>query len=157
MEEITWNTCVSLSPGAVCLAVPVRSFLILSELHFTCPSPMSAKLPSGASIRTPHREGKTAQTIAWKDNSCNLTPRMSGKENEYINSRIHEGSLHGLVVLDLFRIRWCKTTRTHTGEHSKCVVYVFVYDWYFCLNYYNTMPVYISAHMDVLESFVLWW
>lgn len=70
-----------LSPGAACLALSVRSFLIRSELDYARPSPMSAKLPSGASTRTPHREGKTALTIALKDNRRNLTPWLSGREN----------------------------------------------------------------------------
>lgn len=42
---------VPLSPGVVYLALSVRSFLIWSQLDFIRPSPTSAKISSGASIR----------------------------------------------------------------------------------------------------------
>lgn len=79
-EEITWNDAnARLFSGAACPALPARSFLIRSELDLARPSPMSAKLPFGASIRTPHGEGKTALTIALKGERCNLTPWMTGR------------------------------------------------------------------------------
>lgn len=79
-EEITWNDAnARLFSGAARPALPARSFLIRSELDLARPSPMSAKLPSGASIRTPHGEGKTALTIALKGERCNLTPWMTGR------------------------------------------------------------------------------
>lgn len=75
----TMETGVS-TPGTACPALPVRCFLIRSELDFGRPSPKSAKRPPGVSIRTPRWEGETALTISLKTERCNFSPWMTGRE-----------------------------------------------------------------------------